>query len=186
MVDESDSQPNSKARWLAISGAFITGSAGIVMAVYSVMSGDETGGGALLAASALTFGLLAAYVDKVPNSSNRNEAAAEAGSANGSAPDPEADALAGSAKLDVEPITERELEVLCHVAEGFSNKLISAELGISERTVKNHLTLIMGKLRASDRTHAVVTAIRMGWLDVHEGQNQPAVNGAASRVGARR
>ena len=72
MVDESDSQPNSKARWLAISGAFITGSAGIVMAVYSVMSGDETGGGALLAASALAFGLLAAYVDKVPKSSNRN------------------------------------------------------------------------------------------------------------------
>ena len=131
MVDESDSQPNSKARWLAISGAFITGSAGIVMAVYSVMSGDETGGGALLAASALAFGLLAAYVDKVPKSSNRNEAAYEAASANGSAPDSEADALAGSAKLDVEPITERELEVLCHVAEGYSNKLISTELGIS-------------------------------------------------------
>ena len=53
------------------------------------------------------------------------------------------------------------------MAEGYSNKLISAELGISERTVKNHLTTTMGKLRASDRTHAVVTAVRLGWLDIH-------------------
>ena len=49
---------------------------------------------------------------RCPRGSNRNEAAYEAASANGSAPDSEADALAGSAKLDVEPITERELEVL--------------------------------------------------------------------------
>jgi two-component system response regulator DegU len=52
------------------------------------------------------------------------------------------------------------------VAEGYSNKLISVELGIAERTVKNHLTVTMGKLRASDRTHAVVTAVRTGWLDI--------------------
>ena len=166
-------------------GAFITGSAGIVMAVYSVMSGEETGAGALLAASALAFGLLAAYVDKVPNSSNRNQAAAEAGSPNGSGPGSKANELAGSAELDVEPITDRELEVLCLMADGYSNKLVGAELGISERTVKSHLTLIMGKLRASDRAHAVVIAIRMGWLEVHDGPSQPAMNGAASRVGDR-
>jgi DNA-binding NarL/FixJ family response regulator len=52
------------------------------------------------------------------------------------------------------------------VAEGYSNKLIAARLGISERTVKNHLTYIMIKLRASDRTHAVVTAVRLGWLAI--------------------
>jgi DNA-binding NarL/FixJ family response regulator len=68
--------------------------------------------------------------------------------------------------MDAEPVTLRELEVLALVAEGYSNKLISAELGISERTVKNRLTNTMGKLRASDRTPAVVTATRLGWLEL--------------------
>ena len=52
------------------------------------------------------------------------------------------------------------------MAEGNSNKLIAGRLGISERTVKNHLTGIMNKLRASDRTHAVVSAVRLGWLAI--------------------
>ncbi len=68
--------------------------------------------------------------------------------------------------VDAQPLTEREREVLSLVAEGYSNKLIAARLGISERTVKNHLTYIMTKLRASDRTHAVVTAVRLGWLAI--------------------
>jgi len=65
-----------------------------------------------------------------------------------------------------DPLTERELEVISLVAEGQSNKLIAARLNICERTVKNHLTFIMTKLRASDRTHAVVTAVRLGWLAI--------------------
>jgi len=65
-----------------------------------------------------------------------------------------------------DPLTERELEVTSLVAEGYSNKLIAARLHICERTVKNHLTFIMTKLRASDRTHAVVTAVRLGWLAI--------------------
>ena len=68
--------------------------------------------------------------------------------------------------VDAQPLTDREREVLSIVAEGYSNKLIAAGLGISERTVKNHLTYIMIKLRASDRTHAVVTAVRLGWLAI--------------------
>lgn len=67
---------------------------------------------------------------------------------------------------DAQHLTDREREVLSIVAEGYSNKLIAARLGISERTVKNHLTYIMIKLRASDRTHAVVTAVRLGWLAI--------------------
>ena len=67
---------------------------------------------------------------------------------------------------DAKPMSGREREVLSLVAEGFSNKLVAAELGIGERTVKNHLTSIMTKLRAADRTHAVVTAIRLGWLAI--------------------
>ena len=65
-----------------------------------------------------------------------------------------------------DPLTDRELEVISLVAEGYSNKLIAARLNICERTVKNHLTFIMTKLRATDRTHAVVTAIRLGWLAI--------------------
>lgn len=71
-----------------------------------------------------------------------------------------------TAPIDAQPLTDRETEVLSFVAEGYSNKLIAARLGISERTVKNHLTYIMIKLRASDRTHAVVTAVRLGWLEI--------------------
>ena len=67
---------------------------------------------------------------------------------------------------NVEPLTDRELEVLNLVAEGYSNKGIASHLRICERTVKNHLTSIMTRLRASDRTHAVVTAIRLGWLAI--------------------
>ncbi len=64
------------------------------------------------------------------------------------------------------PLTERELEVLALVAEGNSNKIVASHLNIHERTVKNHLTGIMTKLRASDRTHAVVKAVRLGWLAI--------------------
>ncbi len=64
------------------------------------------------------------------------------------------------------PITDREREVLSWVAEGYSNRLIASRLYISERTVKSHLTNIMTKLQASDRTHAVVTALRMRWLSI--------------------
>ena len=68
--------------------------------------------------------------------------------------------------VEAQPLTDREREVLALVAEGNSNKLIGGRLLISERTVKSHLTYIMTKLRASDRTHAVVTAVRLGWLAI--------------------
>ena len=68
--------------------------------------------------------------------------------------------------LEAQPLTDREREVLALVAEGNSNKVIGDFLSISERTVKSHLTYIMTKLRASDRTHAVVTAVRLGWLAI--------------------
>ncbi|MBI3742796.1 MAG: response regulator transcription factor [Chloroflexi bacterium] len=64
------------------------------------------------------------------------------------------------------PLTERQREILALVAEGQSNKIIAATLGLSEQTIKNHLTNVMMKLHAEDRTHAVVTAIRLGWLTI--------------------
>ena len=56
-------------------------------------------------------------------------------------------------------LTERELAVLRLVAGGYSNKEIGRALGISDGTVKNHLTEILHKLDARDRTHAVLKAI---------------------------
>ena len=63
-------------------------------------------------------------------------------------------------------LTEREIQVLRRVAAGKSNKLIAAELGISEGTVKTHMKSILPKLGASDRTHAVMIALRRGILDL--------------------
>lgn len=56
-------------------------------------------------------------------------------------------------------LTERELAVLRLVAGGYSNKEIGRLLSISDGTVKNHLTEILRKLDARDRTHAVIKAI---------------------------
>lgn len=63
-------------------------------------------------------------------------------------------------------LTERELDVLRRVAAGKSNKAIAAELDISEATVKTHMKSVLPKLDASDRTHAVMIALRRGILDL--------------------
>ena len=70
--------------------------------------------------------------------------------------------------LDVEPavesLTPREIDVLELVAEGLSNKAVAARLGISDQTVKFHLTSISGKLGATNRTDAVRRAVRRGLI----------------------
>jgi DNA-binding NarL/FixJ family response regulator len=63
-------------------------------------------------------------------------------------------------------LTEREIQVLRRVAGGKSNKVIAAELDISEGTVKTHMKSILPKLAATDRTHAVMIALKRGILDV--------------------
>jgi DNA-binding NarL/FixJ family response regulator len=63
-------------------------------------------------------------------------------------------------------LTGRETEILKGVAEGKSNKQIAAELDISEGTVKTHMKSILPKLDASDRTHAVMIALKRGILDL--------------------
>ena len=64
----------------------------------------------------------------------------------------------------VESLTPRESEVIELVAEGLSNKAIAARLGISDQTVKFHLTSITGKLGAVNRTDAVRRAVRQGLI----------------------
>ncbi len=63
-------------------------------------------------------------------------------------------------------LTPREIEILNYVAQGYANKLIAFELGISENTIKNHLTAILSKLDVKDRTEAVVIAIKHGLISV--------------------
>ena len=62
-------------------------------------------------------------------------------------------------------LTEREVEVLRSVAMGNSNKLIADGLHLSEATVKGHMKNILSKLGASDRTHAVMIAMKRGFID---------------------
>ena len=64
----------------------------------------------------------------------------------------------------VESLTEREIEVLRLVAEGYSNRQIAELIHLAEGTVKNHLSSILVKLGARDRTNAVLRAIREGIL----------------------
>jgi two-component system response regulator DegU len=63
-------------------------------------------------------------------------------------------------------LTRRECEVLQLLADGKSNRGISEALFISEKTVKNHVSNILQKMNVNDRTQAVVTAIKNGWVEV--------------------
>jgi DNA-binding NarL/FixJ family response regulator len=68
--------------------------------------------------------------------------------------------------LSDEPLTEREREVLQHIAGGNRNRDIADRLFISEETVKVHVKHIMEKLGASDRTEAVAIAVRRGIIQL--------------------
>ena len=67
--------------------------------------------------------------------------------------------------LSADALSSREIEVLRSVAAGQSNKMVADELAISEDTVKGHMKNILSKLGANDRTHAVLIAIKRGFLD---------------------
>lgn len=68
--------------------------------------------------------------------------------------------------LSDEPLTEREVDVLRHLAGGNRNRDIAALLFISEETVKVHMKHLMDKLGASDRTQAVAIAVRRGIIQL--------------------
>ena len=68
----------------------------------------------------------------------------------------------------VAPLTPRELEVLGLVKLGMTNRQIAAKLVISVGTVKNHVEHIIQKLGTSDRTQAVVRALKLGILDLSD------------------
>ncbi len=67
----------------------------------------------------------------------------------------------------LEKLTDREEEILKLLAAGLSNKEIAQKLSLSEGTVKNHISAILAKLHANDRTQAVLTALKRGLVDLH-------------------
>ncbi len=73
------------------------------------------------------------------------------------------------AAREEEPLTTREREVVELIARGLSNKRIAAELGIAEKTVKAHVSNVLGKLGLSDRTQVAMHAVRQGWVELGPG-----------------
>ncbi|MFA1821335.1 response regulator [Virgibacillus oceani] len=63
-------------------------------------------------------------------------------------------------------LTKRECQILQLLADGKSNRSVAETLYISEKTVKNHVSNILQKMNVNDRTQAVVSAIRKGWVEV--------------------
>ena len=63
-------------------------------------------------------------------------------------------------------LTEREIEVLKHVAAGNANKMVAYNLDLSEETIKAHMKNILSKLGAKDRTHAVTIALKRGIIEI--------------------
>ncbi len=66
----------------------------------------------------------------------------------------------------IEPLSERDLEVLRLAGKGLGNKQIGAELSISDRTVQGHLANIYAKLHVATRTEAVLYAVREKWISL--------------------
>lgn len=66
-------------------------------------------------------------------------------------------------------LTEREIDILRLIAAGNANKQIADRLSISEATVKSHITNILSKLGANDRTHAVTIGLKRGIIDLQNG-----------------
>lgn len=76
---------------------------------------------------------------------------------------PESTAVSG-----VDALTDREIDVLRLVAKGRANKEIASDLGIGEKTVKTHVSNVLGKLGVQSRTQAALHAARVGLVDPNE------------------
>lgn len=74
----------------------------------------------------------------------------------------------------IEPLTDRELEILDEVSRGFTNKVIGVNLNISNRTVQGHIARIFEKLQVNSRTEAVMRAISLGLLNSPENLREHA------------
>lgn len=68
--------------------------------------------------------------------------------------------IIGTGMLKKNTLTEREFEILQLVSQGLGNQEMAKRLFLSEKTIKNHMTNIFRKLSVSDRTQAVIYAIK--------------------------
>jgi NarL family two-component system response regulator LiaR len=73
-----------------------------------------------------------------------------------------------SEERDLDPLTERELEVLKLAAKGMSNRDIARHLNLSIRTIQAHLSTVFSKMQVGSRTEAVVQALQKGWLTLED------------------
>lgn len=69
-----------------------------------------------------------------------------------------------------DPLTDREIEILRHVAQGKSNREIAEDLVLSDATVRTHVSNILGKLHLASRTQAALYALRKGLASLDEGE----------------
>jgi DNA-binding NarL/FixJ family response regulator len=74
------------------------------------------------------------------------------------------DPIMNPGEQPIDPLTDREIEVLQLLAQGMANKQIALQLGISEHTVKFHISGIYTKLGATNRTAAVRLGVRRGLI----------------------
>lgn len=87
-------------------------------------------------------------------------------------------AVQGDARIDRDPergldLTPREHQILCHLAEGYSNKSIGKRLGIADGTVKLHVKAILRKLDVHSRVEAAVIAVERGLCERAHGREEP-------------
>lgn len=110
----------------------------------------------------------AGAIGYLPKSSRRPELIqAVFAVARGESAFPPAIAAKLTARMRRPDLTPREIEVVSHLVRGNSNKEIASLLNISDNTVKLHITHVMQKLRAKDRTHAASIALQLGIVDHH-------------------
>ena len=74
--------------------------------------------------------------------------------------------IAKTMEAVIAPLTNRETQIMRYIADGNTNKEIGHVLGISEQTIKSHVSAILRKLNANDRAHAVALAIRSSWISL--------------------
>jgi DNA-binding NarL/FixJ family response regulator len=73
-----------------------------------------------------------------------------------------------------ELLSERQREILQMIADGLSTKQVARELGITQKTVHNHLNAIYRRLDTQSLTHAVLSAVRLGIIDLRNGSDEDA------------
>jgi len=120
--------------------------AGVRAALPRTSTGDQI----IAAVEAVAAGLFVLHpdsIDSLPNFTPTREST---------------ESVVSTSKVDA--LTEREVEVLGMLAEGLGNKTIAYRLGISEHTVKFHVSSVIAKLGASGRTEAVTIGIRRGLI----------------------